>query len=145
MPRDAILPDGIACSGPYSPGVRAGGLVFLAGQTALDAAGRLVSGDVAEQTRLCLAHLGAVLAQAGLGFGDVVKCNVFLTDMADFSAMNAVYATAFEAPYPARTTVAVLALPLGARVEIEMVAQVPVRAVDQAHLVVDHGRDGPRG
>jgi 2-iminobutanoate/2-iminopropanoate deaminase len=82
----------------------------------------LVDGDVGAQTRQCFANLFAVLAAAGGTPADVQKVNVFLTDMADFPAMNAAYAEQFEAPYPARTTVAVAGLPLGARVEIEMVA-----------------------
>lgn len=87
--------------------------------------GQLVLGDIAAETRQCLANLWAVLKAAGLSFDDVVKCNVFLTDMDDFAQMNAAYESFFARPYPARTTVAVAGLPLGARVEIEMVAQRP--------------------
>jgi 2-iminobutanoate/2-iminopropanoate deaminase len=110
--------------GPYSLAVVATGEpVYLSGQTPIDpATGRLVDGDLAAQVRQVFANLGQVLAAGGLTFGDVVKVNVYLVDMADFVAMNAVYASVFDAPYPARTTVAVAGLPLGARVEIELVA-----------------------
>jgi len=110
--------------GPYSQAVVAQGEpVYLSGQTPIDpATGRLVDGDLAVQVRQVFANLEQVLAAGGLTFADVAKVNVFLVDMADFAAMNAVYATVFDAPYPARTTVAVAGLPLGARVEIELVA-----------------------
>jgi 2-iminobutanoate/2-iminopropanoate deaminase len=110
--------------GPYSHAVAARGeLVYLSGQTPIDpASGRLVEGDVSAQVRQVFANLEQVLGAAGLSFDDVVKVNVFLVDMADFAAMNDVYATVFAPPHPARTTVAVAGLPLGARVEIELVA-----------------------
>jgi 2-iminobutanoate/2-iminopropanoate deaminase len=110
--------------GPYAHAVAAGGEpVYLSGQTPIDpASGRLVEGDVSIQVRQVLANLEQVLVAAGLTFDDVVKVNVFLVDMDDFSAMNSVYASVFDPPYPARTTVAVAGLPLGARVEIELVA-----------------------
>lgn len=126
MPRQTLDDPRAASVGPYSHAVWAGELLYLSGQTPIDPATRaLVAGDIGAQTRQCLANLGAVLAQAGLGLGDVVKCNVYLVDMADFAAMNAAYREAFVAPYPARTTVGVAALPLGARVEIELVARRP--------------------
>ena len=104
--------------------MEAGDLVFLSGQTPLDSAtGKLVEGDIAAQTEQCFKNLFAVLASAGLSEADVVKANVFLTDMGNFTAMNQVYATKFSAPYPARSTVAVAGLPLGAQVEIELVAR----------------------
>lgn len=114
--------------GPYSHAVAARGeLVYLSGQTPIDpATGQLVEGDLSTQVRQVFSNLGAVLAAAGLTFADVVKVNVFLVDMADFATMNDVYASAFDdAPFPARTTVAVAGLPLGARVEIELVAVRP--------------------
>lgn len=127
MPRDAIATnDAPAAIGPYSQAVWADGLLLCAGQTPLDpVTGRLIDGDVGDQTRRCFANLFAVLAAAGLGPDDVVKVNVYLVDMADFAAMNAAYADQFRAPYPARTTVAVAGLPLGARVEIELTARTP--------------------
>ena len=87
------------------------------------ATGRLVDGDVQAQTRRVFENLEAVLDASGKTFDQVIKVNVYLTDMRDFAAMNEVYATQFSAPFPARTTVAVAALPLGARVEIELVAR----------------------
>lgn len=109
--------------GPYSQGIVAGGLLFTAGQVGFDpATGELVDEAIAEQTRRVLENLRAILQAAGLDFGRVVKTTVFLVDMADFAAMNEEYARAFGAHRPARSTVAVAALPRGARVEIEAVA-----------------------
>jgi 2-iminobutanoate/2-iminopropanoate deaminase len=112
--------------GPYSPAIQveaATRLVFCSGQAAVDpAAGTLVPGDAAEQTRRTLDNLEAVLAAGGMTFADVVKATVFLTDMKDFAAMNDVYGRRFPGLKPARSTVQVAALPLGARVEIELVA-----------------------
>jgi 2-iminobutanoate/2-iminopropanoate deaminase len=111
--------------GPYAPAVFADPFVYLAGQTPVDpATGLLVDGDITVQTERVFDNLFAVLAAAGLTPDDVVKVNVYLTDMPnDFAAMNAVYARRFNAPYPARTTVCVAGLPAGASVEIEMVAR----------------------
>jgi len=110
--------------GPYAHAVFGpGGALFLSGQTPIDpATGKLVDGDVAEQTRQVFANLRSVLAAAGRTLDDVVKVTVYLVDMNDFAVMNSVYAQTFDAPFPARTTVAVAGLPLGARVEIELVA-----------------------
>jgi 2-iminobutanoate/2-iminopropanoate deaminase len=124
MPRTPIQADGAVAVGPYSHAIDADPFVYLSGQTPIDpATGQLVQGTIGEQTRQCLANLAAVLAAAGLNEAHAVKCNVYLTDMVDFAAMNEAYSAFFTAPYPARTTVAVAALPLGARVEIEMVAR----------------------
>ena len=110
--------------GPYSQAIRSGGLVFCAGQVPLDpATGELVPGGIEEQTRRVLDNIGAVLAAAGLGFDAVVKTTIYLSDLSDFSAMNAVYAGYFPSDPPARSTVQVAALPRGARVEIEAIAQ----------------------
>lgn len=126
MRRIAVTSEDGVTVGPYSQGIDTGGLVFMSGQTPLDpATGRVVDGSIETQTRRCLDNLSAVVAAAGLTFEDVVKCNVFLTDIQDFAEMNAAYASYFSEPFPARTTVAVAGLPLGARVEIEMVAQRP--------------------
>jgi 2-iminobutanoate/2-iminopropanoate deaminase len=109
--------------GPYSQGIRANGFVFCAGQTPLDpATGKLVEGDVSAQTRRVLQNLGAILEAAGTSLSKVVKTTVFLTDMANFKAMNEVYAEFFPANAPARATFAVAGLPLGASVEIECIA-----------------------
>jgi 2-iminobutanoate/2-iminopropanoate deaminase len=110
--------------GPYSVGVWAGDLLYLSGQTPLDpATGHLVTGGIEAQTHRVFDNLEGALRDAGLTMDHVIKCNVYLVDMADFAAMNAAYQQRFAAPYPARTTVAVKALPRDARVEIELVAK----------------------
>ncbi|MEO7040145.1 MAG: RidA family protein [Candidatus Elarobacter sp.] len=113
-----------AAIGPYAQAVAAGPYVFTSGQIALDPiTGELVGGGVDAQARQVMANLGAVLAAAGLDFADVVKTTVFLIDMNDFAAVNAAYGASFdEGSKPARSTVAVAALPRGARVEIEAIA-----------------------
>jgi 2-iminobutanoate/2-iminopropanoate deaminase len=131
MKRSVVsTPDAPKAIGPYSQGVCAGDLVFCAGQGGLDpATGQLVEGGIQAQTRQTLNNLGAVLRAAGSDLSHVVKTTVFLADMADFGAMNQVYAEFFPADPPARSTVAVRQLPLGALVEIEAIA---VRAGSQA-------------
>jgi 2-iminobutanoate/2-iminopropanoate deaminase len=102
--------------------VRGPGVLYLSGQVALDpATGRLVSGDVAAQTARTLENIRALLESVGRTMDDVIRVGVFLTSMESFAGMNAVYARFFREPYPARTTVAVKELPLGAAVEIEMI------------------------
>lgn len=99
--------------GPYSHAVESGEFVFLSGQTPVDpTTGKMAEGDITAQTKQCFKNLFSVLECAGLTFDDVVKVNVFLTSMSDFQEMNSVYAEHFSAPYPARTTVAVVELPL---------------------------------
>jgi 2-iminobutanoate/2-iminopropanoate deaminase len=111
--------------GPYSQAVKAGGFVFTAGQVGLDpATGKLVGGGVEAETKRVMANLAAVLEAAGSGLDRVVKTTIFLADIADFQAVNAVYAAALGDHRPARSTVQAGALPLGARVEIEAVALV---------------------
>ncbi len=128
MSRQTVKSPNTTAIGPYSHAVWAGDLLYLSGQTPLDpATGQLVTGDVAAQAAQCFRNLFGVLAAAGLTPADVVKVNVYLTDMADFAAMNAAYAAQFEPPYPARTTVAVAGLPRGAGIEIEMIAQITRR------------------
>ena len=124
MPLEAITSDRLAKPlGPFSPAVRDGNRVYTSGQVAQDpATGKLIAGDIAAQTQQIFHNLAALLSAAGKSFADVVKVNVYLTDMKQFAEMNAVYETHFVAPYPARTTVAVLALPVGAAIEIEMIA-----------------------
>jgi 2-iminobutanoate/2-iminopropanoate deaminase len=117
-----------AAGAPYSQAAAGRGeLVFVSGQLGVDpVTGALVGDDVHEQTALALRNVAAILAEAGAGLGDVVKTTVYLIDLAaDFPAMNEVYAHAFSGHAPARATVGVAALPLGARVEIEAVAVVP--------------------
>jgi 2-iminobutanoate/2-iminopropanoate deaminase len=125
MLREIITTDRIAPSvGPFSAAVRAGDLLLLSGQVALDpATGKLVAGDIGAQTEQIFANISAVLEAAGKSFDDVMKTTVYLMDMKDFAAMNTVYARYFRAPYPARTTIQAAALPLGAAVEIEVVAR----------------------
>jgi 2-iminobutanoate/2-iminopropanoate deaminase len=113
-----------AAIGPYSVAVWAGDLLYLSGQTPLDpATGQLITGDVEAQTHRCFDNLESVLKDAGLSMDHVIKCNVYLTDMANFPAMNGAYAKRFSKPFPARTTVAVKGLPRDAQVEIELVAK----------------------
>ena len=110
--------------GPYNQAVRSGAMLFCSGQIAIDpTTGKLIDGDVAAQTKRALQNLEAVLTAGGCGFVNVVKTTIFLTDMADFATVNAIYGERFgNGVAPARSTVAVAALPLGARVEIEAVA-----------------------
>jgi 2-iminobutanoate/2-iminopropanoate deaminase len=116
-------PDAPQAIGPYSQAFRAGDTLYLAGQLGLDPATReLVAGGIQAETRRALENLKAVLAAAGFSLGEVVQAQVFLADLADFAAMNEVYATYFPADPPARATVQVAALPRGARVEIALVA-----------------------
>jgi 2-iminobutanoate/2-iminopropanoate deaminase len=124
MSRKAYSAPGAVAVGPYSHAVEAGELVFLSGQTPIDpSTSQLVEGSMELQTEQVFRNLFAVLAAAGLDPDDVVKANVFLMDMADFSAMNSVYARHFAPPYPARSTIQVAGLPRGARVEIELIAR----------------------
>lgn len=125
MPRKHVeSARGPAAIGPYSHAVWAGELLYLSGQTPIDpATGKLVEGDVETQTHRAFDNLHAVLEDAGMSMDDVIKCNVYLTDMANFPQMNKAYGARFARPYPARTTVAVAGLPLGALVEIELVAR----------------------
>jgi 2-iminobutanoate/2-iminopropanoate deaminase len=107
----------------YSQAIQSGSLLFLAGQIPLDpATGKLVSGTIADQTERVIDNLRAVLSAAGATLDNVLKTTVYLTDMSDFAAFNQVYARHFTKDPPARTTVAVAALPLGARVEVEAIA-----------------------
>jgi len=109
--------------GPYSPAVRAGQLLFISGQVALDpATGQMAPGDVAAQTRQVLTNIGALLQAANLTYADVVRTTVFLADLGDFGAMNEVYRTFFSDGFPARSTIQAARLPLDARVEIDAIA-----------------------
>jgi reactive intermediate/imine deaminase len=124
--REAIQPNGVpAPVPPYSPVVAAGDLVFTAGQVAMDRAGAIVAGGVAEQTEQVLRNVAACMAAAGCSLDDVVKTTVFLDDLADFPAFNEFYARHFTRPFPARTTVQAGLAP-GVLVEIEAVARRPV-------------------
>jgi 2-iminobutanoate/2-iminopropanoate deaminase len=122
--RDAIsTTDAPQAIGPYSQAIRAGNLLFASGQIPIDpVTGALVAGDIAAQTRRVFENIAGVLKAAGASFDQVVKTTVFLSDMNDFAAMNAVYGEFFATPAPARSTVQVARLPRDARVEIEIVA-----------------------
>lgn len=115
-------PDAPQAVGPYSQGVEANGILFLAGQIPLDPSGNMVPGGITEQTERVLQNIQALLAAAGLTFDDVVKSTVFLSDMNNFAGMNAVYAKYYTANPPARSTVQVARLPKDALVEIETIA-----------------------
>lgn len=113
--------------GPYSQAIKAAGFLFLSGQIPLDpTTGNLVDGDIRAQTRRVLDNVREVLGAAGVGFSDVVKTSIFLTDLGDFAAVNEIYAEYFSIPFPARSTIQVAALPKGSRVEIEVVAALAV-------------------
>jgi 2-iminobutanoate/2-iminopropanoate deaminase len=126
MPRTAIsTPHAPGAIGPYSQAIRADGYLFCSGQLGLDpATGEFAAGDVGAQAEQALRNLTAVLEVAGLSFADVVKTTIFLADMADFATVNGVYARFVTDPPPARSTVAVAALPKGGRVEIEAIARI---------------------
>lgn len=125
--RHAITAEGApAAVGPYSHAVRSGELLFLSGQTPLDpATGKLVEGDVGEQTRQCLRNLEAVAAAGGATLGDADRVGIYVTDMGTFAQVNEAYAEFFTGEPPARSTIGVAALPLGARVEIDAIVALP--------------------
>ena len=109
--------------GPYSQAIRAGQLLFVAGQVPIDpATNELVTGSIADQTHRVLTNIGAILSAGGCSFAQVVRTTVYLADLADFSAMNEVYATFFTAPQPARSTIQAARLPRDARIEVDVIA-----------------------
>jgi 2-iminobutanoate/2-iminopropanoate deaminase len=115
--------DAPAAIGPYSQAIRAGDFVFVSGQIPINpSSGQIVGDDLAAQVEQVMRNLGAVLAAAGCDFRDVAKTTIYLVDLAHFATVNATYARFFEAPYPARATVQVAALPRGVQVEIEAIA-----------------------
>jgi 2-iminobutanoate/2-iminopropanoate deaminase len=115
--------DAPAAIGPYSQAIAAGPFLFLSGQIPLDpSSGQVVAGDITAQTHQVLKNLGAILSAAGRSYEHVVKTTVYLSDMSEFAAMNAVYATYFPAPFPARATVQAARLPRDVKVEIDLIA-----------------------
>jgi 2-iminobutanoate/2-iminopropanoate deaminase len=123
MKKVIASPEAPTAVGPYSQGIALGNLLFCAGQIPIDpATGELVPGDITAQTSQVLENVGALLRANGMTYSDVVKATVFLTDLADFAAMNMVYARYFAEPFPARSTIQVAGLPKGANVEIEVIA-----------------------
>jgi 2-iminobutanoate/2-iminopropanoate deaminase len=125
MTRRSVSTTGApAAVGPYSQAIAMDGLLFTAGQAALDpATGALVEGGIEAETERVMANLTAVLDAAGCGWGDVLKTSMFLVNMSDFATVNAIYGRFMSDPPPARTTVGVASLPKGARVEIEAIAR----------------------
>ncbi len=112
--------------GPYSQGIRVGNLVFISGQIPINPdTGKLIEGSMQEQTRHCMDNIKAILAAAGGSLKDLVRITIYLTNMADFSAVNEVYANYFDLDPPARTTIQVAALPKGAAIEIDAIAYLP--------------------
>ena len=111
-----------AAIGPYSPGIQTGNMVFLSGQLGIDPATGKMPEGVEAQAKQSLANVEALLTAAGATFADVVKTTVYLADIADFAAVNEIYASKFEAPFPARSAFQVAALPAGGLVEIEVIA-----------------------
>ena len=127
--REVIsTPEAPKAIGPYSQGVRANGLVFTAGQVAFDPkTQQIVDGDISAQTERVMQNLSAILTAAGCGMQDVIRSTVFLKNMDDFAAMNAVYSKYFSTAPPARSTVEVSRLPKNALVEIDMIAIAPAK------------------
>ena len=124
MKEAVVTPRAPLAAGPYSPGIVAGDFIFCAGQGPLEpGTTSVIQGDMRAQTARVIENLRAVLEAAGASLDAVVKCNVYLADIADFAAMNEVYAARFRPPYPARTTIQVGALPMGIRIEIDCVAR----------------------
>ena len=111
-----------AAIGPYSQAVRHGNTLFVSGQLPLDPATKKMPDDVREQTRQAMSNIRAIVEAAGGSLDQVARCGIFVTDLADFAAINEEYASFFSGDYPARATVQVAALPLGAKVEIDAIA-----------------------
>ncbi len=125
MRRSVTTPDAPAAIGPYSQGIRHDGLLWCSGQLGLDPEGRMVPGGAAGEARQALVNLEAVCREAGTSLAHALRCTIYLADLGDFAAVNAVYAEAFQEPFPARATVQVAALPKGGRVEIDAVVALP--------------------
>jgi 2-iminobutanoate/2-iminopropanoate deaminase len=125
MTKTAIAsPELAPPAGPYSPAIQVDGFIFISGQAGQDpVTGKLVEGGVAAEAERVFRNLAAILEAAGRSFDDVIRAGVFLTNMSDFAAVNGVYARHFNRPFPARTTVAVAGLPLGASVEIDLIVK----------------------
>ncbi|HTY24768.1 MAG TPA: RidA family protein [Desulfomonilaceae bacterium] len=125
MKEKIFTPEAPIPVGPYSQAVKFGNLLFVSGQVALNQETKQVEGDIEQQTRAVLTNLGKILSAAGSGMEDVLKTTIFLADMGDFPRVNQVYASFFGETPPARSTIQVAKLPLGALVEIEAIAFVP--------------------
>jgi 2-iminobutanoate/2-iminopropanoate deaminase len=126
MPKQILeTPSAVTAMGPYSVAVASGGFIFFSGQVALKPDGGRAEDDVSVQTRQVMDNIGALLSDVGLEYSDIVKTTIFMTDIGDYAAINAVYAEYFSAGAPARSAVAVAALPGGFLVEVEIVAAAP--------------------
>jgi 2-iminobutanoate/2-iminopropanoate deaminase len=125
--RETVTASGApGAAGPYSHAVKSGGLIFLSGQTPVDPeTGQLIEGSIGDQTRRCLDNLAVVAAAAGAQLTDAVRAGIYVTDISTFKEVNEAYGAYFESDPPARSTIGVAALPLGAQVEIDMVLAVP--------------------
>jgi len=110
---------------PFSESVRVGNILFISGQVGVDENNELVEGGIAGETRQIMSNIGGALARRGLGFSDVVKCTVFLADVAEWGEFNTIYTSYFEPPYPARSALGANGLALGARLEVECIAAYP--------------------
>ncbi|NLW80630.1 MAG: hypothetical protein GXY42_03010 [Desulfovibrionales bacterium] len=122
MRKTVVSPDAPPAVGPYSQAVISNGFVFTSGQVPLHPETKQLSTDITDATRQCFANLKAIVEAAGAGMDTVVKVTIFIIDMGQFPAINEVYKTIFSEPYPSRSCVAVSALPLGAMIEIELIA-----------------------
>ena len=120
--KTEVIPTISGPARPFSPAVKANGLIFLSGQIGTDSTGRIVPGGIQAETRQTMNNIRDVLARAGSSFDKVVKCTVFILDMSEWPAMNEVYITYFKGPPPARSAAGSNGLALGARVEIECIA-----------------------
>lgn len=124
MTKKTFTPEGAVIVGPYSPAVEAGELIYFSGQIPIDSnTGKIVEGNAKVQMEQCLKNLSSVLEAASLTADDIVKTTIYLTDMNDYAIINEAYGAYFKSPYPARTAIAVLALPLESKVEIEVIAK----------------------
>ena len=124
--RETVTAPGVPAAGPYSHAVKSSGLIFLSGQVHLDPeSGQLIEGSVGDQTRQCLDNLARVAGVAGAQLADAVRMGIYLTDVSVFAEVNEAYATYFPSDPPARTTIGVAALPLGAQIEVDAVLAVP--------------------
>lgn len=124
MAKKTFTPKGAVVIGPYSPAVEANGFVYFSGQIPIDSTtGKIVEDNIKTQTLQCLKNLSKVFDSAGVTSDNVVKVTIYLTDMKDYAVVNEIYGEYFKAPYPARTAIAVSALPMGCKIELDVIAQ----------------------
>lgn len=124
MTKKTFSPQDVKVVGPYSPAVETDGFIYCSGQIPIDyTTGKIIDSDIKSQTKQCLKNLSQLLETIGITSDNIIKTTVYLTDINDFAAMNEIYGEYFNPPYPARTAIAVSALPLGSNVEIEVIAK----------------------